>query len=637
MAPYPAWPLVVTVSLARVLLVLIFLYGVMPLLLFTKFPDRGSVGLVGRAVLFLFIVEILAHGLALLRLFEGLLVVALLIGALVWRFYLWRDNFQRQVFLSRASMWMFRWIDRLTGPRRKRWRLEVDLPTLVDRPGIEGMVLLAVLGVAAWMVFAGAFAHAAPAFSDAPVTLEWMKQFSVGNIYGNGVYPKGMYAFLSLLHKLTEQNDLLVMEVTGPLVGLGLVVMMAGYIKWATNSTGAAAVGALVYGTLPKLLPLDITRHVGYNSQEFGVLFTLPAAWFAFAYLTGGKRWHGLTAAAAAGITVFVHPVAALMAVGFMGGATLAALALRLSTWRRIFTLVGMVACAGVIGFLSPLIGLTIMHLRWHELSAEYLLNALASQIFTPPWQMLAVLGVGALAPVVLKKVREPGVWLAWFTVAAGLAMWAGPHLVPVGPLNALSDRTVEAGGMGLAIAAGLAWLALERHLPSLLARPAPRAALLTGLTAAAWLTWPPAIPVPPRISTDEIIIQAMRVDRNLMRGEWELIMGKIGYSLALGSGHHRYPEEFLSFARVGPTRWCWAENGEVTHGDPSVALFLDKHDATYAPLKEWVQRYAPHVPLTQMYASADLEVWLLQYHLSAEEMNKAVWGEDPPACTTVP
>lgn len=655
---YPPWPLALALALVRVLVANALLFGWLTARLFPDFPDRGSAGFVGRAVAGLFLATAGVHLLAFTRLYEGLAVLGALFGALVWRRYLSRTPQERTALMQGIGVACLQWLDRWTGPRRSRAR-----PALPDRPAPtstppvrlppgEAALLALVLGVAAYMRFADGVAHPAPAFSDAPVTLKWMKSFGWGQLYPDGVYPEGMYAWLSLIKKLTFEESFLVMSVTGPLVGLGLVLSLALFLRWTTGSRLAAAAGALIYGTAPALLPGEMVRQAGYNSQEFGLLFALPAAWFAHRYLTGGERWHALAAAAAAGLAAFAHPVSLLISLGFAGAALLAAIAEVGVPWRRMGALLLLGGGAGALAALPPLVGLTILGRSWHGSSVAFLGTPEPLPLFVPPAYLLVILGLG-LAAALLPGPGKAGSRLAAATGLGGLALWLLPHALGWEAMVTLTHRTPEAGSIAISLLAGLGWSGLERVLggplvairsgggPALLTRltAGTRAlpALLAALALALWWLHPPQPLRPPRISTDEAILQFLRLDRNLTQGDWMLVMEEPGYALALGRAEHQYPGDLLRSARMGASGWCWEDERGIRNGPRQIAILIERNRPSGPALLNWVERYRNRVPAAVVHAGPGVELWLISYPVDPGRQKAEMWGERPASCTVEP
>jgi len=654
--PFPAWGLVYAFAILRVLAVLILVFVVLPKLVFPPFPDRGSAAIAGRFLIQVFLAVALGHLLAPLRLWEGLVIVGIIALALLWRFYLGKPASVRHAMGRRLAMDALDLIDKVTGrystgnaPRHEeKVQEEKSAPIPARLPSVwpELLLLAIVIGVAAWLRFGDQFQHAAPAFSDAPTTLKWLKMFgsnapeltpATGRLYPpeDGVYPKGMYSFLSVLKKLSAENPMLVIEAAGPLHSTLTVLGIAGVVRWATGSTLAAVMSALLYGTLPGLLPMEFPRQAGYNSQEFAMLFVLPAAWFAFRYLAEGKLWHLLAAVAGAGITLFTHMGVPIFTVAFMGGAAAAAIVTRQTTWGRFVRL----AVGGAISFLIALtpmaVALLLFGQKGHSTSVEFLSSVTEVSLYLPPWQPLAVLGLALLAPVTIKQGR-PGVWAALLIAVAGVVAWVAPYAVQTIPaMRTVAVRSPEAGALALALAGGLAWFTVEQFLSRWL-KSRHLLALLAGVVVAgAWVFMPPALAKPPRVSTDEEIMQMLRVEKGMGSVDWLMVAGPMGYSMAWGDGEHQYPADFVAHARTGAVTWCWeTDDGQLVPQPKNVFLFVDKLDPENGALLEaWVEERKDRLPLTQMYAGENLDVWWLKYDLQPDEVKKQLLNEQDDTC----
>jgi hypothetical protein len=214
--------------------------------------------------------------------------------------------------------------------------------------------------------------------------------------------------------------------------------------------------------------------------------------------------------------------------------------------------------------------------------------------------------------------------------MVAGLMLWIVPTLFPVGPLATLSLRLIEAGGFALSIAAGLGWLVLERLLPR---RPYVDAVACLALIVMAWWSYPPKPLQPPRISTDQVIKQVLRVDRNLIQGSWMIVMEEPGYSLALGRGAHHYPAWFMENALIGRTGWCFEEGGIRKRGPQHVVLMAQHGQASTAALLAWIERHRDRFPLTQIADTPEVEVWWLQYETDKRLAFDQIWGQSSSSC----
>ena len=644
MDPFPPWSLVYGLAIGRTVLVVAFFFGLLPALLIPDFPDAGSAGVVGRFVIAMFITIVGAHLLAPLHLYEGITIIALIVVSLLWRYYLRYPEAERSAMGRRIAVDLLDLIDRATGRGSRKSRVPAGRvsawsPVVPRNAGTwtQWAVLLGVVAVSAWMRYATAFQHAAFAYDDAPVTLVWMKEFDAGILYSNGVYAKGFYAFFTILKKLSAVNPALVMEAAGPLVGVLTVLSVAGLVRWATGSTLAASAAAMVMGTLPGFMPMAFARQAGYNSQEFGDIFALPAAWFTFRFLMDGKRWYLIAAAAAAGVVMTTHLVSSVVMAAFMGGAFLAALLSRSVSGERLVQIVIGMGVAAVVAILPLAIGHFGFGIEFHSASADFLTGAEKGLFEWPPVKGALVLLIPAvLAPLGTREGRW-GLWCAVAMMLAGMALWVLPFILPFGGFVAmLSNRIGIAAGFSLSIAAGLTWFGVERLLQRFRPGPIVLSILFALVAAITWVKFPLQPAAPPHFSSDEVIMQALRVDDNLRQGEWVTIMEDgVGFSLAYRRGQTQLASDFLKHAVVGPAGWCWKNAaGKLVPQPLNVAIFVDsRYPETRAALQRWIDERVDKLPLRRVYQGQTLDVWLLQYRPDPADEKDKVWGNYTPKC----
>lgn len=633
------WPVTAATILIRTLVVIAFLYWLLPRWIFGKGEDDGPNRPVERAIWIAYLLTASVHLLAAIHLYEAAALLLLLLGAGgIERLRQMKPEAMRQI----GGQYLGRLFDLIDQPRSVRVHLR--LPRWGPPSGWWGlglwMLLVAVLGVGAWLRFDEAFHSAAPALSDAPINLAWMRYLENNSLYGlNGdtaVYPRGMYAFLSIVRKLAVLNSVEVLDLTGPLVGFLILLSLVYFVYQTTRSPGPAVVVALVYGTLPSLLPYEFDRHAAHNSQEFGMLFVLPAAWAAYAFLLQGRRADRLTAAAAAGMAAFTHPVPTLFVVPAMAATGLVALVTRgRSAWRRLPSLVGWVGTAGVVAAAPVGIALA-MGLPWHGSSVAYLQAEVAELPPLPPlYPMVIASGAAllllgsALAWWRQRRGGDPTALAGHAALAAAAITGLGLYLLPWAGvrLEALAERSVEFAAIGLALAAALAWSLLE----SLFARrwwiALPTLAVLT---ATAWYRFPPEPARPYHYYSHQAIIQYLWADRSLTIGEWTLVTGHTGYALALGRSYHQYPQDFIAMADSlpdDPARWIPAAQQSGIGVTPHYLLLVERiiplapfqaaevakprlEDA--ARLEAWVRANQSRLSITQVFDGEEVSAYLL-------------------------
>lgn len=633
------WPVLATINLLRLLVVGTFLFVLLPWLLFAIQRGQSSDPLVSRALWMLFGITAAVHVLVPARLYE-VMVMLVAVAAITW---LIRRRAVTAGVLQRLNIglaaWFFDLIDgKVIGLGRRSASPRAKQPAAVPWwRWAAWAVLAATVAVAAYRRMALAFVHAAPPFSDAPVHLVWAKHLQAGSLYHGEVYPRGLHVLITLLQKFTALNLVEVVVLTGPLLGFLLALSVVYYTYRVTGSAGAAAVAALLYGSLTWLLPISAGRQTGLNAHEYGLIFVLPAAWFTFAYLTHGRPADRAAAAAAAGLTMFTHPVPVLFVLLSMAAtAAVAVLTAGRGVWRRLWSLVGWGAAAACIAT-APLLAAVALGEPWHASSSTYLGRFLEVHVPSPPNLYLLTLFCAALL-VVLGVVaarlhRWPPATDPWAPRAAAAAVAAVGIILfylPYAGLKSkvLMERGTDLTGMALAVAAGLGWNMFE----SVLGRLRPLAITgLIALVAGTWLVAPP-LPAQPShyIFSHEQVLQYLRVDKRLVGGQWTLVMPNTGYALALRRGFHMDIDSFIAMTNrlpADPARWI--SRGEalgygitehyILMVEKTVVVVPGQEEEVGAPrlaaaarLQAWIDANRAALPLEQIFDGDEVTVWHL-------------------------
>ncbi len=520
---------------------------------------------------------------------------------------------------------------------------------------------LAVLIMAAFLRLYYPLIHAAPALSDAYVTLAWMKYMESKQLFHDGVYPHGFHAVLSVLRKISGIDPLLVLKFAGPLSCL-LTVAGAWYCATSvTRSPVAGLAAAFVLGVLSRILPLDLTRQASTNSQEFGMAFVLPVVAFLGRYLDKGDRSDLIAASAGLAVTGLVHPLPAL-AAGVSGACCVAARAvcrtLDLGRLRQV-TLAGVWA---VLVSAAPLAAGLLCGIEPHGSSLAFATSRenAALEAVSPIALVALLSAIAALVVSLLHDTRRrcQDALACLLVTVSSLAIWQAPRL-GVGSL-VLSTRGGEFGSLGitLGIASGVGALNLERSGPAP-ARKVLAGLVLLALTAAGWSTGlRPATAY--RMQSDAWVDQYLRIATTNPPHEWLIAGEERGYALALGTGWHMGLEEFLTTydSRRAPlVAGQGSDRGKVLPVG-RVFLFLEKNiPPTPAALAEgvaplsgvelarkarlavelgaWIDEYREcHQNISLYFQGDDLEVWLVDQSDLLRDDWKSIWepggsGED--------
>lgn len=471
----------------------------------------------------------------------------------------------------------------------------------------------AIIAVGGWMRWFMPLWHAAPLFSDFVVVLAWVKQIESQQLFPGGVYLKGFHLVLAGMQTLTRTPADTFVKFAGPAVGLGMLLSVVYLAHRLTGRAVPALLAGLVYGTLPSLLPYVAARQSATDSQEFGDMLVLPAAWFVYRVWTRpDSPGYRLGAAILLCLIATVHPIAIVNGGMAAVAATVAGAAATGLRRRAAGGLLALVGIGAVVAVVPPAVGLAA-GLGFYSSSLAFGLGSTATA--APPLPLAALVALGATAGslVVLPLLRRtraslgPPV-LILLALLLALAAYEAP-LVGI-TLTALETRSGEMVALVVPVGLALGWATLEEALGRLVgATFAAWSSLvaLAAVTAGAWLKLPPAPFNAYRIDPDEFVAAYVQIERSVPPTEWLAVSNEDGYDYALGSGFFLGVQPFLQ--HVAP-RGTWPayrySNGRsAVLGEKYIFIFVEKR-FWVAPLPS----EEAEVPVRRT-NSAELQGWI--------------------------
>jgi len=657
-------PHVIASSLARIILSFLFAYVALPTFLFGKMRwDDSFEDFYARVGLAVVLNVMVVYALAATKLYE--LFSLGLAYLLFWAFRLKKTYTLAYMneLRSCAVTTAFDVFDGLVKVRDAARRylvteFEAFLGFLFRTSADFSSVLLSssfllIFAQAAYLRFYDAIRNAAPAFSDAYVTLAWMKYVNSRILFHDGIYPQGFHIYLSTISKLSAVNPLLVLKYAGPLNSILIIlsIYFAGLALSRRITGGLAA--ALAYTALTRFLPYEYTRQAATSSQEFALVFLLPCTVFALKYLQTHKKQYLLATAACLTVTGLTHALITIFAVIGIASAVLASLL----TGPRRFRFGSLVdlfkggMIAGAISVLPLLIGMAL-GIGMHASSLRFAVAT--SDGPCPPITpfMLAVFSAALLSVLgsFLRR-RDP---LALPGALTGFLLLCGAMLLYQGPRfglksEALNARSGEFAAVAMSVAYGLGWAYLlpypagqklyQRFLRLLTATLT--IVLVVGVTIQA----KPVPPEPYKMQYNSWVDQYLRITQTCLPSEWLLVSGQEGYALAYGQGWHLMIGDFLSYVSPDTPKLVYNSPGAVSTIDhPYVFIFHERvpywvdHELVIKMMSqrmeeerrmvEWIERYRrTHDNLSVFYEDKDIVVWVIKQPQDKKETFRRIWG----------
>lgn len=133
--------------------------------------------------------------------------------------------------------------------------------------------------------------------SDMVVHNHWINYMDHNQIFVDGVYPFGFHCVLYYLHEVFAIPTYVLLRVFSLTQTLMIHVMLLAFLKSVCRSKYTPYVGIIAYLTTGKIYQFAYMRYYAALPQEYGMIFILPAAYFAMAFLKSRdytvlpKRW----------------------------------------------------------------------------------------------------------------------------------------------------------------------------------------------------------------------------------------------------------------------------------------------------------------------------------------------------------
>lgn len=629
------------------------------------FASRGE-GLLddffARYIKMVCLLIILSYLLVIVQLYEVLsLVFCLLVITLRSKLIGGRTNLAVRALSENALIWLYDVLDRERHPlaelKSRAWKrymvIKAYLASRFSTPLALGntLLLLSVLGYSAYLRFYDSVRHAAPAMSDAYVTLAWMKYIDEKILFHDGIYPQGFHIYLSVLHKFATNDPLYVLKYAGPLNGVLIILGIYFFVSRLSGRVLPGIIAAFIYGVLGGMLPMGWERQASTNSQEFALVFLLPAWYFTLAYFKTRKKDDLWTAAAAYAVIGLVHPlVLAFLCVGVAILVIAQLLVKPREAWQSLLQLLIAGGVAAVVTVLPLAYGF-LLGKEVHSSSLDFVTMSL--QLTSPEISLLdkAALGgllVFLLAAVLLKAFGKPEQELGstlFVCLLGGLSFAGYMFLGPLTQNAVLSTRTGLLWSLAAVVVVGLGWWGLFRVWQQRASLRLLELGLGVGLLLGAVWYYQPAPPEPYKMQYDTTIEQYLQIRADHTPTDWLIVSTEEGYALSIGRGWHMHLGDFLEAYDPGNKRLSALVDGTVqTLTVSDIFLFseknpypvdidtmepvIERHEQEYARLEQWVEEYDQvHNNLDVYYEDQNIIIYQIHQTQTQADRFREIWG----------
>lgn len=151
--------------------------------------------------------------------------------------------------------------------------------------GLEILVVFGLIALLVYMYGTNAVNVYGYCASDIVLHNYWINEMGHNNIFADGVYPFGMHCLLYYLHGLFRIPVFVLLRLFYVVQTVMIHLMLLAFLRSMCKSKYAPYIGIVIYIVSNRFYYYTYIRYHVTLPQELGMMFILPAAYFAMAFL----------------------------------------------------------------------------------------------------------------------------------------------------------------------------------------------------------------------------------------------------------------------------------------------------------------------------------------------------------------
>ena len=478
-----------------------------------------------------------------------------------------------------------------------------------------------------------------------------MKYIDERMLFHDGIYPQGFHIYLSILHKFAACDALYILKYTGPLNGVLTTLGIYLLVVKLTGRKLPGILGAFVFGVLGGNLPLGWDRQSATNSQEFAMVFLLPAWYYAIAFLQTRNKQYLWTAAAAITVIGLVHTL--ILAYLWVGLVCLITAYLLLNFRQTFRSAVYLIAAGIVAGFIAalPMPIALLFGKKFHTESLAFLTRTMQTGIpILTLIDKLALVGFGLFLLIsVWKRKTGSNLEVSLFIFFLGILSFLMYSLM--GPLTGnvvLVTRLGILWSLLASVGIGIGTEALLRMIPGKQNTLRLSVFSVISLFLMVWAVtyFKPSPAQSYKMQYDAEVNQYLRISKEYNPSQWTMVSTIDGYDLVLGKGWSILLGDFLNWYNPQRSKLVRSVDGKEEILDvPDIFIFIQKklfivnmkemepilaqRVKDYAALEQWVANYrASHDNLSIYYQDDYIVIYQIHQPKSKADSFQEIWGQ---------
>jgi hypothetical protein len=419
----------------------------------------------------------------------------------------------------------------------------------------------------------------------------------------------------------------------------------------------SALIAAAAYGIFGHLILGSVwERQAATNSQEFAFIFILPAIYFMYLYLIGGKKDDLWTATAGLAITGLVHTLAfALAGLGVMILFVVFLFTRYRIILRRVWSGVVYSAASVVVALLPLGLGV-LLGKSVHESSASYMTSETSggSRFEFDLNQvdliiLLFITGItlfGIISTIISSKQNHSHLYV--FVGLFGLATFFIYHFGGDLTQNELiSSRSHELWALVLPFCIGIGSALVFMVFKKI--KIVPIILFITVLSIGLY-RYPIEAITPYKMQMEEDVQQYLRIAEQNRYSSWMMVSFEDGYSLVLNNGFHLSTDNLLiKYDPTLPPLTLYGGKNVDAEIPNDIFIYyyknifeVDRDNVIYnlmdpiyrerekqmEQLDNWIEQFQQfNGPLNIYYDGPNLRIYHIHREIDQEELRKKLWG----------
>lgn len=635
-------------------------FVVIPRFVFIYDKEDITKSIVANYVKMMFWVIVFGYITILLKLFEGITMVAILLMSIAYKYYKLKiasGNIRKDM----RDILNILFINHIEKTERIERKLLSWFDEKTERANIiianyfgDGWVFLHTMLIAFLLVYSGylylysTFANIAPAASETFTSLLWMKYIAYRILFAGDIYPQGFYIFLETLHKFALMDQVYIVNFAGPVNSLMIALGMYFFISRTIKSKIGGIFSIVIYGMLGSMFINVMPSLVAANPQQFAFVFIFPVLYFYYDFINN-SRWEDFVVASLGAIVIgLIHPLAfVFLGLGLISLCLANIIRDAKNKIYKAFEVFVMMLISAILSIMPMVIGF-LMGKPLNTASLN-MINTFLDEVKMPELRLFDYIAIECMLLVFIslihafknKKLFIAKLWILIFSIISFLAYYyialftSNSYLVE--SANTLWSLLIPIiVSFGIVVILDIIGLMIEGRFIGY--------SIVIAAIALILIYIPQAPIIPQKVENNSTVEQYLRISKAFRPTQWMIINWQEGYTLAFGNGFHMNISDFINIYNpeeeklvdytVEPNKVLKTEDIFIFYQKNIFSRNADVESEEYQAkleenirLSQWLEKFqGTHSNISLYSSDDDLEIWQIHQELDKEDMKRRIW-----------